>query len=210
MTIHISYFLALWIRFDCVYSAIPEQYLSAYLHFITIYSIVSIAIYWFFRMYHSMWRYASYDELIRTFLGSVTTSGMHILFISLLFDRMPLSYYLWGSVVQLILLIIPRFSYRLLLFVRSGFKHADESAGRMMIIGAGQAGQMLLRDMRTAKEVNDKAICFIDDNSNKWGRYVEGVPVVGGRDDILTNVEKYHITKIFWLYQLHNQKTRKT
>ena len=144
-----------------------------------------------------MWRYASYAELVRTTLGSVTTSIIHVLLISIIFSRMPLSYYLWGSVVQLILLLIPRFSYRSLLFIRSGFKHANESAGRVMIIGAGQAGQMLLRDMRMAKELNDKAICFIDDNSNKWGRYVEGVPVVGGRDDILKNVEKYHITKIF-------------
>ncbi len=197
LAIHFSYFLALWIRFDCEYSAIPEQFLNPYLHFITAYSIGAIVVFWLFRMYHSMWRYASYGELVRVFLGSVTASIIHIVLITVMFNRMPLSYYLWGSVVQLILLITPRFSYRLFLFFRSNFKHADESAGRVMIIGAGQAGQMLLRDMRAAKEVTDKAICFIDDNSNKWGRFVEGVPVVGGRDDILKNVEKYHITKIF-------------
>ena len=66
-----------------------------------------------------------------------------------------------------------------------------------MIVGAGQSGQMILRDMRSAKELNDKPICFIDDNQNKWGRYIEGVPIVGGRDDILSTVEKYHISKIF-------------
>ena len=66
-----------------------------------------------------------------------------------------------------------------------------------MIVGAGQCGQMILRDMRSAKELTDKAVCFIDDNPNKWGRFIEGVPIVGGRDDILRMVEKYHISKIF-------------
>lgn len=197
LTIHLSYFLALWIRFDCVYSAIPEHYLNPYLHFITVYALGAIVVFWGFRMYRSMWRYASYGELVRTFCGSVTASLIHIFLIKLLYGRMPLSYYLWGSVVQLILLIVPRFSYRLLLFLRSGFKHADETAGRVMIVGAGQSGQMILRDMRSAKELSDKPICFIDDNQNKWGRYIEGVPIVGGRDDILSTVKKYHISKIF-------------
>ena len=110
---------------------------------------------------------------------------------------MPLSYYVMGAVLQFLFLLVPRFSYRLLLFIRSGRRHTDETAGRVMIIGAGQAGQMLLRDLNTAKELNDKAVCFIDDNQNKWGRFMEGVPIVGGREDILLNVEKYHVTKIF-------------
>ena len=66
-----------------------------------------------------------------------------------------------------------------------------------MIIGAGSTGQMLLRDLNTAKELNDKAVCFIDDNRNKWGRFIEGVPIVGGREDILSAVEKYRVNKIF-------------
>ena len=66
-----------------------------------------------------------------------------------------------------------------------------------MLIGAGQAGQMILRDIQRQKETKERVMCIIDDNSNKWGRLVEGVPVVGGRNDILTNVEKYKIQKIY-------------
>ena len=197
LTMHFSYFSALWVRFDCVYSKIPQQYLDPYLHFITPYAVGAIVLFWLFRMYRGMWRYASYDELAKTFFGSITTSVIHTILISILFHRMPLSYYLWGAVVQLILLVVPRFAYRLLLFFRSGFMRADETAGRVMIVGAGQSGQMILRDMRSSKELNDKPICFIDDDHNKWGRYIEGVPIVGGRDDILSTVEKYHISKIF-------------
>ena len=193
LTIHLSYFIALWVRFDCVYSEIPEQYLNPYFHVITAYAVGSILLFWLFRMYRSMWRYASYGELIRTGVGSVTASVFHIILITALYNRMPLSYYLWGSVVQLILLIIPRFSYRLLLFLRAG----RSNGAHVMIIGAGSTGQLLLRDLNTAKELNDKAVCFIDDNRNKWGRFIEGVPIVGGREDILSAVEKYGVNKIF-------------
>lgn len=197
LSIHFSYLFALWIRFDCIFSAIPRDYLTPYKWFITPYAIVAIVVFWCFRMYRSMWRYASYGELFRTLTGSVTASLIHIILMALIFGHMPLSYYLWGSVVQLMLLIVPRFSYRLLLFFRSALKNTNETAGRVMIIGAGQAGQMLIRDMKTAKEVTDKAVCLIDDDQNKWGRYIEGVPIVGGRDDIMLNVEKYHVSKIF-------------
>ncbi len=66
-----------------------------------------------------------------------------------------------------------------------------------MLIGAGAAGRLILRDIRSAQETNDKVVCIIDDNPNKWNRYIDGVPIVGGRDDILKNVEKYHVSKIY-------------
>ena len=197
LTIHLSYFLALWLRFDCVYSQIPGNYLADYLRFITLYTVGAIALFWGFRMYQGMWRFASYGELIRTFLGSSTAAVLHAILITVLFERMPLSYYIIGAVLQMILLIAPRFSFRLLLFIRSSVNDSDETADRVMIIGAGQAGQMLLRDVRSSKEVHDRVVCIIDDNSNKWNRYIEGVPIVGGRDDILINVEKYHVSKIY-------------
>jgi len=198
VTLHLAYFLALWLRFDCRYQDIPADYLGPYLRFITAYTVGAILLFWCFRMYRAIWRFASYGELVRTFGGSVTASVLHIVLITVIFRRMPLSYYIWGGLLQLILLIAPRFSYRLLLFFRNNFfRRPDEAAGRVMIVGAGQAGQMILRDMSVSKEVTDRAVCFIDDNPNKWGRNIEGVPVVGGRDDILANVEKYHITKIF-------------
>ena len=198
ITLHFSYFFALWIRYDCRYSDIPTEYLNPYYHFITAYAVGAIVLFGLFRMYRAMWRFASYGELLKTFLGSVTASVLHAILITVILHRMPLSYYIWGALFQLIFLIVPRFSYRLLLFVRNNFfRRPDETAGRVMIIGAGSAGQMLLRDMSVAKEITDRAVCFIDDNPNKWGRFIEGVPIVGGRDDILTNVEKYHITKIF-------------
>ena len=192
----VSYFLALWVRFDCVYSAIPAEYLTAYVQFLPIYIAVSLAIFWIAKLYKTIWRFASYVELMRTCLATLAASCLHILFITLLFHRMPISYYIIGAVIQAILLIAVRFSYRLVRLLRIRH-HVDESAARVMVIGAGSAGQMVVRDMIEAREITDRPVCIIDDDKNTWGREIDGVPVVGGRDDILLNVEKYRVSKIY-------------
>ena len=197
VAIHIAYFFALWSRFDFRYSQIPVNYLSYYMRFITVYSIVSAALFWFFNLYRSMWRFASYTELIKTFKASVIMSSVHILFITILFGRMPMTYYVWGGMLQFLLLILVRFSYRFLLFEKSRRKQTNDIKGRVMLIGAGSAGQMVLRDIRISKETKDKVVCIIDDNPNKWNRYIEEVPIVGGREDILASVEKYHVNRIY-------------
>ena len=194
-----SYFLALLIRFDGKVSEIPDYYLKAYLDFVPIYSVLCLAVFVAARMYKSVWKYASVNEAAKTAIGSAFASFLHILLITVLFARMPLSYYFWGSCFQFILLIAVRFSYRFFQFETNRFKNHDsyKSAHRVMIIGAGEAGQMLLRSVLRDPSSSDKVICIIDDNRNKWNRYIEGIPIVGGRDDILINVEKYKIDKIF-------------
>ena len=84
VSIHAAYFAALWLRFDCVYSQIPIKYLDAYLHFITAYSVGAIVLFWFFHMYHGMWRYASYTEFMQTFMGSLVSSVVHTVLITAL------------------------------------------------------------------------------------------------------------------------------
>ena len=194
----LAYFLALWLRFDCIYTHIPRNYLSAYIKFIAPYTICAIALFWLFRMYRGMWRYASYTELVRTFSGSIAASFIHTVLITILFQRMPLSYYIWGAGAQFIFLLLPRFAYRFLLFYRVAAFKNNQSTGRVMIIGAGQTGQMLMRDVSSSNEMSDRVVCFIDDNQNKWNRYIENVPIVGGREDILSAVEKYKVNKIYY------------
>ena len=197
ISVCLAYFLALWLRFDCVFSRIPQDYWVTFASFIVPYALVALGIFWVFRMYRGMWRYASYTELVRTFLGSVTASVLHSVFITLI-HRMPLSYYVWGAGAQFVFLLVPRFAYRLLLFYKVNAFKNSQATGRVMIIGAGQNGQMLLRDISTTNEMRDKVVCFIDDNPNKWNRYIESVPIVGGREDILSAVEKYKVNKIYY------------
>ena len=204
-----AYFMALWLRFDCVYSQIPERYLSPFLKIVLPYAICAIAVFWCFHMYRGMWRFASYTELVRTFCGSTVASLIHTVAITLLYIRMPLSYYIWGAGAQFVFLLTPRFAYRLLLFYKVNTFKNNKGLGRVMIIGAGQTGQILLRDITTSDMMNDKVVCFIDDNPNKWKRYIEGVPIVGGREDIMAAVEKYKVNKIYYAISLAPAEDKK-
>ncbi|MBP3728666.1 MAG: polysaccharide biosynthesis protein [Lachnospiraceae bacterium] len=196
ITIHGAYFLALWMRYDFVYSGIPRDQLQHYWNFITYYAAGCILLFWFMRLYRSIWRFASYVELLMTLGVSVLASVLHAFLISLIFAPMPASYYLMGGALQFILIMGVRFSYRFLLLLRRSKR--DGPTERLMLIGAGAAGQLILRDINHGGARQSRVVCIIDDNPNKWGRYVDGVPVVGGRDDILSAAEKYHIHKIYF------------
>ena len=193
-----SYLLALWLRFDCRYTMIPQYYLTSWLQFLPIYLPVCIFVFWRTHLYHSIWRFASFIELKRVALANAITGVFHTVAITLLVRRMPISYYVIGMAIQFMLVLCVRFAYRFILLER-GKRDRNQSvaAKRVMLIGAGSAGQMILRELNSSKDGKHTVCCIIDDNTNKWGRYIDGVPVVGGRDDILLNVEKYRIDKIF-------------
>ena len=194
-----SYFAALWLRFDCQYTEIPNNFLFAWLKFVPIYLVATIAVFWLMRLYRSIWKFASYIELIRIALSCAFLGVFHAVAITILFQPMPISYYFIGIAIQFMLVLLVRFAYRfvLLLRVKQDRMQQRELASRVMLIGAGSAGQMIIRDLHVINEANDRVCCIIDDNSDKWGRFIDGVPIVGGREDILLNVEKYRIEKIF-------------
>ena len=193
-----AYFLALWFRFDCSISLIEPRFITAYFQFAPIYAVFCVVIFAVLKLYRSIWRFASYHELMRVLASSAITAVFHTVAITLLFSRMPISYYIIGAAFQFLAVLAIRFSYRLILLLRSTREHEHVRTGsRVMIIGAGVAGQMILRDARKAKEIEDHVICIIDDNENKWGRYIDSVPVVGGREDIINSVKKYRIDKIY-------------
>lgn len=196
MAVNVSYFLALLFRFDGFFSQIPDYYVRAYVKFIPIYTILCLVIFYASKMYQSVWQYASFNELARTCIGSTVASLLHILLITVIYYRMPISYYLWGSCFQMILLVAARFSYRFLLLEIRRVRSSDGSHN-VMVIGAGGAGQTIIRSIVRNRLSGDKVVCIIDDNPNKWNRYIDGIPIVGGRDDIMHFVEKYDIDKIY-------------
>ena len=198
IAVEAAYLLSLWVRFDCRFQAIPDEYLQAHLLFAPIYVIVCVAVFWMLRLYQSIWRFASYTELSRVTAATVITGFFHAVAISLLFRRMPMSYYLFGVLLQFLFVLGIRFSYRFVLLERKRANVSDGSTrGRVMLIGAGAAGRVLLRDIQKSGELNEEVVCIIDDNPNKWNRFIDGVPVAGGRDSILLNVEKYKVDKIY-------------
>lgn len=199
LAISLAYLIALWLRFDCRYTMIPQHYLAAWLRFLPIYLPAGILVFLKCHLYQSIWRFASYVELKRVALATAILGVFHTVGITVLFQRMPISYYIIGTAIQFALVLCIRFAYRFVLLERGKRAKVQQSlmASRVMLIGAGSAGQMILRDLHSAPNGKDVVCCIIDDNSNKWGRYIDGVPVVGGREDILLNVEKYKIEKIY-------------
>lgn len=208
VAVAMSYFVALWLRFDCRFSEIPDYYLDAWKRFIPGYIVMAILCFYLLRLYRSIWRFASYSELLRTIISSLITTIIHTFGITIMmrlmqdkypYQRMPISYYVIGPIIQFCLVLGIRFAYRFFLLIRTEARIGKPkgACANVMIIGAGAAGQMLLRDINNAKEVGDRVVCIIDDNKNKIGRYIDGVPVVGDRDNILEAVENYQVTKIF-------------
>jgi FlaA1/EpsC-like NDP-sugar epimerase len=148
------------------------------------------------RLYHSIWRFASINELVRVMASAVITSVIHIVGISLMYGRMPISYFMIGFGLQFAAMIGIRFSYRFILLERSRKRIAGDRK-RVMLVGAGNAGQMILQNVMKDADSGLRVCCIIDDNPNKWHRSIAGVPVVGDRDTIMANVKKYRIDKIF-------------
>lgn len=196
VAINASYFMALFLRFDLHYSLIPAVYLNALVKFAPVYTIFTVVIFWLFKLYNSLWRFASISELNRILGASLVVTVFQIVGMTVFVQRMPISYYIFGAVIQFVLVVAVRFSYRYITMERVRRVQEQRAGHRAMVIGAGQSGQMILKELKTSTETDAKPVCIIDDNPNKWGRVMEGIPVVGGRDDILDAVKKYKVDQI--------------
>lgn len=198
IVVNMSYAAVLWLRFDCHYREIPQQYMASWLAFTPVYTVFCMAVFWYLQLYQSMWRFASYNELTRVVTASGITATFHTAGITVFCRRMPVTYYVFGALLQFIGIVGIRFGYRFILLER-GKRDAKRGARtkNVMLIGAGAAGQMLMRDIHQAKELNERVRCIIDDNPNKWRRFIDGVKIVGGREEILAAAKQYAIEKIY-------------
>lgn len=199
VTINLSYFIGLWLRFDLQYSKIPSEYLMAFIKFAPFYTAFSIIVFYMMHMYNSLWRFASFNELTSIMMATVVTGTAHVVGITLFVRRMPIAYYVFGICAQFIFTTGIRFGYRFVNLERAKREKTEKSAHvkhHVMVIGAGAAGMIVLRELHNSRELTSRACCVIDDNPNKWNRFIEGTPIVGGRDTILENAEKYDIDTI--------------
>lgn len=197
LTVGMAHFMALWLRFDLRYSLIPNVYLHNLWNLMPVIAALSVVLLWHSRLYQSIWRFASFTELIRVLgVAFIVELTQVVLIFTGVYRRMPISYYLIGLVLTIAFWIAVRFMYRFVLLMRE--IHGKNHDGvNVMLIGAGQAGQMLLHDSQRNKWQDVRVLCIIDDDKNKHGRFIDGVPVVGGRDDIMAAVAKYGIDEIY-------------
>lgn len=206
-----SYYAALVMRFDFRPWNIPAEYMQGYLWSMPYWVIVTVVVFYGCRLYHSIWRLASVAEfrnILRAYILLVAAYVGGALFMSL---RMPVSYYIMGFIISFCLTTGIRFSYRLARFYmsRQEMEHGGKGQDRVMVIGAGRAGQILIKELINSDQTNVKVCCIIDDNPNKKGRMLEGIPIVGGRYDMVDAIKKYNINRIIYAIPATTGKNRK-
>ena len=213
ISVLVSYLAALLLRFDFVFSGIPREYLDGYMWSMPYWCIITVVVFYGFRLYHSIWRFAGMDEAKRIVQAYITLLFLYLAGAIVMDLHMPKSYYFVGYVFNIILTAALRFSYRAARsWISSREKEKneqEEKPDRVMVIGAGQAGQAVIREMQRSSHLNTEVCCVIDDNPNKKGRMLEGVPIVGNRYDIVDKVKEYEITRIVYAIPATTGKNRK-
>lgn len=198
LSVILAEFLALLFRFEVNIADIPLNYLNMAYQFTWINILIALLFTWLLGLYDSVWAYAGVEELLGViFVSFLSADGMY-LGMKLLHYNMPRSYYVLYFFFFMILLTASRFSYRILRrgnhFYQTRLGKGAES--RVMLIGAGDAGAMILQEMQKSEQLYKKVVCIIDDDKNLRGRSLRGVDIVGGRERILPMVAKYEITEI--------------
>jgi len=194
---NLAFGIALWLRFDGKMSMIPMYYLHSWFVFIPIYSICVLVVYLGFRLYDSIWRYVSYNEVIRVGVACVITLLLNIVISVLFVMRMPISYYAIGFLLQFIFTAGIRMSYRAIRILQDYFiAGRKDDLSRILIVGAGEAGRMLNREYKNQKPMTGHVIGFVDDNEMKTGRSIEGVRILGQIKDVPELVEKHSIDDV--------------
>ena len=188
----VSAICALMLRFDI--SSIPHEYYIGAVHSMPVYFVVTIGVMAFFKLYNRVWTYASLNELFAIIKASVLIEAIFMCYHMFWQISMPRSYYLINFGIMTILFSCVRFGK---VFIKS-FKNSygrTKVTNRIMVIGAGSAATILINELRAADQ-GAEVVCAIDDNKNKKNKYIMGVPIVGGREEIGKNVKKYDINEI--------------
>lgn len=189
--------LALLLRFDFSYHAIPGRYEKNLWEVLPILVVTAIIIFAVFRLYTSLWVYAGATELLNITTACVLNTMCSLLLIAILrgVNTFPRSFYIMYGVIVWIFIFISRYAYRAIrLLIRRRADNADRA--NVLIIGAGDAGNALIREIRTSRYLHKKIIGVIDDDKSKIGRYIQGVKVLGNRNNIIDVASEYHVTEI--------------
>ena len=206
-----SFFAALLLRHDFDFSSIPAEYINTYINTICICTIVFIIVFFLLKLYNNILSFAGQDDLFRLVLAYCILAVLGIVAIIIFDFNMPKSYYILGWVFSFISTVVIHFGRRAVNTIAHWCfaNHRNTTGEAIMIIGAGHAGRMLLREYKESNKVNGKVACFIDDNPAKKGCRLDGVPIVGGRDKIIESTSKYNIDKIIYAIPSADGKTRK-
>ena len=200
-------FLGLFVRFDLNISKIPPEYARAAMEFLPYYILASLVIFFLARMYSTMWSVAGVREALHVVAACGLASLVQIAGMVLLQLSVPRSFFLVSFAALCAEELGIRLSYRVVISLFGN--HSKKAAKRIMIVGAGTSGSVILKEMTTSSLVNGCVVCFVDDDKNKAGKFLNGVPVAGNRNDIPRLAEEYKIDEIYIAIPSASAKERK-
>lgn len=191
--INLTLIAALVLRFE---GSIPEPYLERFRSNILILTIINLLIYMAFRMYKSLWEYASITELYQLFLGTLCGAAASFIITFLRGQMLPRSTYFTAWALAFIMIGGSRLSYRLLRKLKGYFTKGSKKFNRALIIGAGQTGSMIIKELRTHPELKTNPVVVVDKDSSKHNRRINGLPIKGGEEKIAQLVREYRVKVI--------------
>ena len=195
--IALSGFLALYIRYDFRFSNMDMQYVDYEIQYLPASIVVTLVLFVLFKLYRSVWRFASSAELLNVIGACSASIILQIIGMSILHMRMPVSYYLMKYVILIAGVGTVRFTYRILrMFQERRLFGEKDPRKNTMIIGGGEAGAMIIKEFQNSSYLNQKICCVIDDNPAKQGKYLRGIKIMGGRGDICRLVQELKIEEI--------------
>ena len=191
-------YLSLIMRFDVGIVSIEPQYISNYVGNVLPYTIMSLLIFWLFRLYHSLWQYASIAEVYRIAEACIIVEVVHFLSNKIAGNMLPRSCYFNAAIYLIIAICASRFMYRMIRTVLNKYRNIKTS-NNVMIIGAGEATNVIMREIQNSSYLaNSNIACIIDDDRRKVGKYIRGVKVIGTRDKIKEAAKLYDIDEIIF------------
>ena len=191
-------YLSLIMRFDVGIVSIEPQYISNYVENMLPYTIMSLLIFWLFRLYHSLWQYASIAEVYRIAEACIIVEVVHFLSNKIAGNMLPRSCYFNAAIYLIIAICASRFMYRMIRTVLNKYRNIKTS-NNVMIIGAGEATNVIMREIQNSSYLaNSNIACIIDDDRRRVGKYIRGVKVIGTRDKIKEAAKLYDIDEIIF------------
>ena len=211
LSVAVSYFLGLWLRYDFSFAEMRGTHLQGYLSALGPWCAITICVFALFKLYSSIWAFVSTSEVFRIIGAYIVLGVIGVLVFHFDGVVMPRSSMVVGFVFNFGSTVAIRFSYRLLRSAQKKISHVTHANGvkNVMLIGAGDAGRALTLEFANSDYVKDHLSCVIDDNPVKWNKQLYGVPIVGGREDIPEMVKQYKIDKIIFAIPSCDAPTRK-
>ena len=205
MTVCVSSVIPLWLRFIDE-ETIPDVYIGSAWDFLLINIVITLIVFYLFKLYQSLWAFAGPTEAQNIVAACFLCAVLDYCGMKLLKFPIPRSYFFMYALVLTAITTFGRFSYR---FIRS-IKHKAQNkknASKVMVIGAGEAGNTVIKELVNSTYCTMSVKCIIDDNSNKWGQFIQGIKIVGGRDKIIESAAFYGIDEIIIAIPSANRAT---